>query len=94
MVDSKTNLEIESLSKIIPNITTIKNINKDKYEEMDLNIQKQLNDYLNNENLDEKTYNICIETLNNIFNFYVSGYPNIQMNIYIKKIKSTLISVL
>lgn len=52
---------------------------------MDLNIQKQLNDYLNNENLDEKTYNICIETLNNIFNFYVSGYPNIQMNIYIKK---------
>lgn len=61
---------------------------------MDLNIQKQLNDYLNNENLDEKTYNICIETLNNIFNFYVSGYPNIQMNIYIKKIKSTLISVL
>lgn len=61
---------------------------------MDLNIQKQLNDYLNNEDLDEKTYNICIETLNNIFNFYVSGYPNIQMNIYIKKIKSTLISVL
>ena len=61
---------------------------------MNLNIQKQLNDYLNNENLDEKTYNICIETLNNIFNFYVSGYPNIQMNIYIKKIKSTLISVL
>lgn len=77
LVDSKTNLEIESLSKIIPNITIIKNIDKDKYEEMYLNIQKQLNDYLKNEKLDEKTYNICIETLNNIFNFYVSGYPNI-----------------
>lgn len=77
LVDSKTNLEIESLSKIIPNITIIKNIDKDKYEEMYLNIQKQLNDYLKNEKLDEKTYNICIGTLNNIFNFYVSGYPNI-----------------
>lgn len=77
LVDSKTNLEIESLSNIIPNITIIKNIDKDKYEEMYLNIQKQLNDYLKNEKLDEKTYNICIETLNNIFNFYVSGYPNI-----------------
>ena len=77
LVDSKTNLEIESLSKIIPNITIIKNIDKDKYEEMYLNIQKQLNDYLKNEKLDEKTYNICIGTLNNVFNFYVSGYPNI-----------------
>lgn len=77
LVDSKINLEIESLSKIIPNITIIKNIDKDKYEEMYLNIQKQLNDYLKNEKLDEKTYNICIGTLNNIFNFYVSGYPNI-----------------
>ncbi len=31
-----------------------------------------------NAKIDEKTYNICIQILNDIFNFYVSGYPTIS----------------
>ena len=27
--------------------------------------------------LNEKSYNLCIQILNDIFNFYISGYPNI-----------------
>lgn len=77
LVDSKINLEIESLSKITPDITLIKDIDKDKYEETYLNLKEQLNEYFKNDKLEEKTYNICIETINSIFNFYISGYPNI-----------------
>lgn len=77
LVDSKINLEIESLSKITPDITLIKDIDKDKYEETYLNLKEQLNEYFKNDKLEEKTYNICIETINSIFNFYINGYPNI-----------------
>lgn len=84
LVDSKINLEIESLSKITPDITLIKDIDKDKYEETYLNLKEQLNEYFKNDKLEEKTYNICIETINSIFNFYISGYPNIP-NEYLYK---------
>ena len=77
LVDSKINLEIESLSKIIPNINVIKDIDKTKYEEIYFNTKNQLNEHFKNLKLDEKNYNICIGILNNIFNFYISGYPSI-----------------
>ena len=77
LVDSKINLEIESLSKIIPNINVIKDIDKAKYEEIYFNSKNQLNEHFKNLKLDEKNYNICIGILNNIFNFYIGGYPSI-----------------
>ena len=38
---------------------------------------RPVNEYFKNLKLNEKTYDICIQSLNNIFNFYISGYPNI-----------------
>lgn len=77
LVDSKINLEISELSNVISSIKNIKNINKDEYENFYYNFKTQLDKYSKNNKLNEKTYNICIQMLNDIFNFYISGYPNI-----------------
>lgn len=77
LVDLKIDLEIKSLNEFIPNINNIKETDKTKLENIYFSSKNQLNEYFKNSMLDEKTYNICIEILNNIFNFYINGYPNI-----------------
>lgn len=76
-VDYKIELEIHELSNIIPNISDIKNTDKTNYENIYYNFKNQLDNHFNNKRLDDKSYNICIQILNDIFNFYISGYPNI-----------------
>ena len=69
--------EIKEISILAQSINNIKNINQEEYEKLYLNIKSQLEN-LNKENkLEEKSYNICIQLLNEIFNFYISGYPTI-----------------
>lgn len=76
-VDSKIELEISELSNIIKNISDIKNTDKTNYEKLYYNFKSQLDDCFKENKLDEKSYGICIQILNDIFNFYISGYPNI-----------------
>ena len=83
LVDSKIDLEIKELSKIISSINTISNMDKSEYEKLYMNSKKQLEEYYKNQKLDDKSYNICVQILNDIFNFYISGYPNIP-NEYLK----------
>lgn len=76
-VDSKIELETNELGNIISNIKRIKNINKDEYENLYYNLKTQLDNYFKDNKLNEKSYNLCIQILDDIFNFYISGYPNI-----------------
>lgn len=76
-VDSKIELEMSELSNIIQNINDIKNTEKTNYEKLYYNFKSQLDDCFKENKLDEKSYGICIQILNDIFNFYISGYPNI-----------------
>lgn len=76
-VDSKIELEINELSNIIQNISDIKTTDKTNYENLYYNFKNQIDNYHNENRLDEKSYGICIQILNDIFNFYISGYPNI-----------------
>lgn len=77
LTKDKIELEIKEISILAPSINNIKNINQEEYEKLYLNIKSQLEN-LNKENkLEEKSYNICIQLLNEIFNFYISGYPTI-----------------
>lgn len=76
-VDSKIELEINELSNIIQSISDIKNTDKTNYENLYYNFKSQLDDCFKENKLDEKSYGICIQILNDIFNFYISGYPNI-----------------
>lgn len=76
-VDLKIDLEINELSNIISNIVDIKNVEIDNYENLYYNLKNQLDNYFKDTKLDNKNYNMCIQVLNDIFNFYISGYPNI-----------------
>lgn len=76
-VDSKIELETNELGNIISNIKSIKNINKDEYENLYYNLKTQLDNYFKDNKLNERSYNLCIQILDDIFNFYISGYPNI-----------------
>lgn len=76
-VDSKIELEISELSNIIQSISDVKNTDKTNYENLYYNFKSQLDDCFKENKLDEKSYGICIQILNDIFNFYISGYPNI-----------------
>lgn|SRR5574344_28050 len=76
-VDSKIELEINELSNIIRNISDIKTTDKTNYENLYYNFKNQIDNFHNENKLDGKSYGICIQILNDIFNFYISGYPNI-----------------
>lgn len=76
-IDSKIELEIRKLSIIIQNISSIKNADKASYENLYYDFKNQLDNYFKENKLNEKSYNSCIQILNDIFNFYISGYPNI-----------------
>ena len=77
LVDKKIDLEINLLSQIVLNINDIKNTEKDKYEELYFNIKNKLDEEFKNNKLDIKSYNVCIQVFNDVFNFYISGYPTI-----------------
>ncbi len=77
LVDSKIDLEIKELGNIIPNINDIKSSSKEEYEKMYYNFKTQLDNYFEEGKLNEKSYNICIQILNDIINYYISGYPNV-----------------
>ena len=75
-VDSKVELELKELSTVIPDINKITSADKLEYENLYMVFKNQINNYTS-EKLDEKSYNICLQILNDLFNFYISGYPNI-----------------
>ena len=62
-------LDIEPIIILIINV---------EYEYLYNEIKNELNSkYLNQNLIDDKSYGICIQILNDIFNFYISGYPDI-----------------
>ena len=77
LVDSKIDLEIKELSEIISDINSISNMDKSEYERLYANFKNVLDKYYKNQKLDDKSYTICIQILNDIFNYYINGYPNI-----------------
>ena len=77
LVDNKVNLEIQKINELIPNINNIKSISQNEFEKLYLNLKNQLDNYFKDNRLNERSYNICIQILNDIFNFYINGYPNI-----------------
>lgn len=77
LVDIKINLEVQDLAELIPNVVKIKNINSLEYEKLYIDLKNNLDNYLTSNKIDEKSYNLSIQILNDIFDFYINGYPNI-----------------
>lgn len=74
LIDSKIELGLSLLTDILPNLKDIKLIDNSKYNELYLNSKKQVEDF----RFDENTYNMCIYVLNDVFNYYINGYPDVS----------------
>ena len=78
LIDSKIEYEMNVIyeySKLIENIETI---NSNKYEELYIQIKREITDnYLDKDVVDKNNMSIIIHILNDIFNYFVSGYPDI-----------------
>lgn len=78
LVDNKVNLEINKLSELDPLIKNISTTNSNEYEFLYNQIKNNIaNNYLNNNLIDDKSFDLCIQFMNDIFNYYISGYPDI-----------------
>ena len=77
-VDNMISLEIDKISELTNTIRKIKYIDFNEYENLYNEIKNELNSkYLIQNLIDDKSYGICIQILNDIFNFYISGYPDV-----------------
>lgn len=77
-VDNRISLEIDKISELTNTIRKIKSTDSNEYEYLYNEIKNELNSkYLNQNLIDDKSYGICIQILNDIFNFYISGYPEV-----------------
>lgn len=77
LVDTKINLEITKISELIPNINNIKEVDKSNLEKFYYEQKNIIDKFYQTNKIEEKSYNICIQFLNDIFNYYISGYPDI-----------------
>lgn len=76
LVDNKIVLEISKISELSNLIENVKNAND--YETLCNEIKKELQTrYLNQNLIDDKSMGICMQIINDIFNYYISGYPDI-----------------
>ena len=77
LVDKKIEREISEISNIFNDIRNIQNIVSDEYEKLYFDSKNKINTEYKNNKINDKAYNLCIQLLNDIFNFYMRGYPNI-----------------
>ena len=61
-----------------PLINDIDKIDSNDYERLYNNIKKDINNkYLKRNLIDDKSFDTCMRFVNDIFNFFISGYPDI-----------------
>ena len=77
LVDKKIEREISEISNIFNDIRNIQNIVSDEYEKLYFDSKNKINTEYKNNKINDMAYNLCIQLLNDIFNFYMNGYPNI-----------------
>lgn len=73
LIDSKIDLGLSLLSILLPGVKDIKLVSSSEYNGLYLDYKDKLNEF----GLDGNTYNICINVLNDVFNYYVNGYPDV-----------------
>lgn len=73
LIDSKIDLGLSLLSNLVPGVKDIKLVSSSEYNGLYLDYKDKLNEF----GLDENIYNICINVLNDVFNYYVNGFPDV-----------------
>ncbi len=70
----KIDYEISQMGNLLDNINNVKNIDKDKYQELYKDLLQQVKvKYLDNNLIDNKLNEYLVQILNDIFNYYLYG---------------------
>lgn len=78
----KINYEISQMGNLLDNINNVKNIDKDKYQELYKDLLQQVKvKYLDNNLIDNKLNEYLVQILNDIFNYYLYGNKKIPLEI-------------
>ena len=78
----KINYEISQMGNLLDNIHNVKNIDKDKYQELYKDLLQQVKvKYLDNNLIDNKLNEYLVQILNDIFNYYLYGNKKIPLEI-------------
>ena len=78
LVEDKIDLEISKIFELTPLINDIDKIDSNDYERLYNNIKNDINNkYLKRNLIDDKSFDTCMRFVNDIFNFFISGYPDI-----------------
>ena len=78
LVEDKIDLEISKIFELTPLINDIDKIDSNDYERLYNNIKNDINNkYLKRNLIDDKSFDTCMSFVNDIFNFFISGYPDI-----------------
>lgn len=78
LVEDKIDLEISKIFELTPLINDIDKIDSNDYERLYNNIKNDINNkYLKRNLIDDKSFDTCMSFINDIFNFFISGYPDI-----------------
>ena len=75
----KIDYEISQMGNLLDNINNVKNIDKDKYQELYKDLLQQVKvKYLDNNLIDNKLNEYLVQILNDIFNYYLYGNKEIK----------------
>ena len=78
----KIDYEISQMGNLLDNINNVKNIDKDKYQELYKDLLQQVKvKYLDNNLIDNKLNEYLVQILNDIFNYYLYGNKKIPLEI-------------
>lgn len=78
LIDTKVEYEMKKLYELTSVIGEIENANSNEYETIYNRIKGEItSNYLNLNLMDDNAFGICIQMLNDIFNYFVSGYIDI-----------------
>ena len=79
LVDKKVEMEINEINYFNHNINkTLELENKDDYEKLYIESKDIIDNDFTNNKINEKAHTIIIQMLNDIFNYFISGYPQID----------------
>lgn len=78
LIDDKVEFELKKLSELVNVIGEIENINSNEYEDLYNKVKNEIfSKYLKLILIDYKSFSICTQMINDIFNYFISGYIDI-----------------
>lgn len=78
LIDDKVEFELKKLSELVNVIGEIENINSNEYENLYNKVKNEIfSKYLKLNLIDYKSFSICTQMINDIFNYFISGYIDI-----------------